>query len=27
MAVAYAVPLVYYKIWKLGGEEPAEDNC
>ncbi len=27
MAVAYAVPLVYYKIWRLGGEEPAEDNC
>ena len=27
MAVAYAVPLVYYKIWGLGKEEPAEDNC
>ena len=27
MAVAYAIPLVYYKIWGLGKEEPGEDNC
>ena len=27
MAVAYAVPLVYYEVWRLRREEPAEDNC